>query len=600
MAGVGKTGLAVHYAHQVADHYGDGQLYVELQGHSSGPALDPLEALGQLLRGLGKEQVPESITEATAAYRSAIAGRKILVLLDNAGTNEQVRPLLPATPGCLTLVTSRNRLSGLVAREGAERIALGTLDAGTARALLSRLLGEQRIAAEPEPVAALIEICAGLPLALRIAAAQLADEPHRAVADYLGELRDGGLTVLALEDDEQSAVATAFGLSYRHLEPGVRRLFRLAGLIPGPDFTVDAIAAMAATTVAEARAAVRMLVNAHLLQEHSANRYRFHDLLKDYARERAVAEESAAQRAEALNRLYTWYYRGRNAATELLIAWRLEPPCPPLPDVPAMSFSTERDAVAWLLAEFQNITAAVRACAVDGPRHWCWHLALGVVSDQERRGYLSEVVSMLEVVVDAARAEADQQAIALAIGELEILKTLSNTAMSRELLDEMLTSAENSGSADVLGFALYAAGTVHQRSNDWPTAYDHLTRALETQERAGDRTGQTLTLLQVGSCAYHQGDLHGSVRAWERMVELAGDQMPTLAAAACTNLSTVRITLGWLDGPRHAPEARGATGRTTAGQGQSMHLRLLAGELVPRHRARDGGSRPAAAGQSSG
>ena len=548
MAGVGKTGLAVHYSHQVADQYGDGQLYLDLRGHSSAPALSPLEALGHLLRGLGAERVPESIAEATAEYRTQIGDRKILVLLDNVGSTEQVRPLLPATPGCLTLITSRNRLSCLVAREGAQRISLGTLDSETARALVTRLLGEQRVAAEPDQVAGLIEVCAGLPLALRIAAAQLADEPRRAVASYLAELRDRGLTVLALEDDEQSAVAAAFDLSYHHLEPDVRRLFRLAGLIPGLDFTVDAAAALSGTTVAEARVAVRALTGAHLLQEHAAGRYRFHDLVRDYARQRAIIDELEPQRAEALNRLCTWYYRGRTAAAELLIAWCLEPPCPPLPEVPRVGFASAGEALAWLESEFQNIVAAIRACADNGLAHWCWHLALGVISGMERSGHLSDVLSMMDVVVDAARAAGDQQAIALSLGERGILESSAGRLMSRELIDEMLAAAENSGAAAVSGYGLYAAGIVHMRSNDAPTAVDYLSRALDTQERAGDTTGLILTLLNLGNVAFLQGDIPGAVRAYERMVGISGEQTPSLTVAGLMNLCHGRITLGRLDG----------------------------------------------------
>ncbi|MEI8413036.1 MULTISPECIES: AfsR/SARP family transcriptional regulator [unclassified Kribbella] len=548
MAGVGKTGLAVHYSHQVADNYGNGQLYLDLRGHSSAPALDPLQALGHLLRGLGSDRVPESLAEATAEYRSQIAGRKILVLLDNAGSTDQIRPLLPATPGCLTLITSRNRLSGLIAHEGAQRISLDTLDADTAHELLVRLLGHGRVTAEGASVADLIEACAGLPLALRIAAAQLADEPHRSVADYVTELQERGLTVLALEDDEQSAVAAAFDLSYHHLETGVRRLFRLAGLIPGLDFTVDAAAALTGTRVAEARAAVRVLTGAHLLQEHAAGRYRFHDLLRDYARQRAVVEEPETQRAEALNRLYTWYYRGRTAAAEHLISWRLEPPCPPLPEVPPVGFAAAGEALTWLQAEFQNIVAAIRECAVNGPAHWCWHLALGVVSDMERHGHLTDVLSMLEVVVDAARAADDQQAIALSLGEFGILESTAGRTLSSELITEMLAAAQNSGAAAVTGFGLYVTGVIRMRSGDAPAAVDYLSRALDTQERAGDTIGQTLTYLNLGNVTLMQGDVRGGARAYERMIEIAGDQTPSLTVSGLLNLCHARITLGRLDG----------------------------------------------------
>lgn len=548
MAGVGKTGLAVHYAHQVADRYGDGQLYLDLRGHSPDPALDPLEALGHLLRGLGAHRIPETVTDAVVEYRSLVAGRKMLVLLDNAGSTEQVRPLLSASSGSLTLITSRNRLSGLIAREGAHRISLGTLAADSARDLLVRLLGKQRIDAEPQHIANLVQACAGLPLALRIAAAQLADEPHRPVSDYLLELRERGLSVLALEDDKQSAVAAAFDLSYHHLEPGVRRVFRLAGLIPGLDFTVDAVAALSASSVADARAALRMLTGAHLLDEHAAGRYRFHDLLRSYAAQRAFTDETEDERAEALNRLYTWYYRGREVAADLLIAWRLEPPCPPLPDVPRVRLESRSEAIAWLKSEFQNIFAAIRDCADNGPAHWCWHLALGVVTDMERHGHAGEVLSMLDIVVAAARSAGDQHAIALSLGELGMIGSLAGRPMSSEEIDEMLTAAENSRDTAVSGFGLYVAGVVHGRSNDAPAAKDYLTRALDAQERSGDTTGQSLTLLHLGNAAFTEGDLRGAVDALERMVQLSGDQLPSLTIAGLLNVCHGRIALGRLDG----------------------------------------------------
>lgn len=549
MAGVGKTGLAVHYAQQVVDRYGDGQLYLDLRGHSSVPALEPLEALGHLLRGLGADpsRVPGSVEEATAEYRSLIAGRKILVLLDNARSAEQVRPLLPATPGCLTLVTSRHRLSGLVAREGAERISLGTLDPEAARAVLSRLIGRERATAEAEHVAALAQVCAGLPLALRIAGAQLADEPRRSVADYVSELHDQGLTVLALDDDEESAVAAAFDLSYQHLEPGVRRLFRFAGLIPGIDFTVDALASLGGTTITDARTAVRALSNAHLLEQHAPGRFRFHDLVRDYAKQRAHAD-SDADRADALNRLCTWYYLGKEEAAGFLISWRLQAPLPPLPDVPQVSLSSEREAVAWLKAEFDNIAAAIRMCADNGPAHWCWHLAVGVIADMERRGHIREVLSIFEIVVATARAAADQQAIALALGETGGLWSSLGRPMPGELIGEMLTAAENSGDAVVAGYARYIAGVVHLRSDDAAAAIEYLSQARDLQERAGDATGLTLTLLHLGNAAFAQGDLHGSLRAYERMVETSGERTPSLTLAGLLNVCHARITIGQVEG----------------------------------------------------
>lgn len=548
MAGVGKTGLAVHHAHQVADRYGDGQLYLDLRGHATGPAIEPREALGHLLRGLGTDVVPDSLADATAEFRTRIAGRKMIVLLDNAATTDQVRPLLPATSSCLTLVTSRNSLSGLIAREGARRIRLGTLGTADAVSLLGELLDDKRLAAEPDTAAELVDACGRLPLAVRIAAAQLADEPHRSLADYLAVLRERGLAVLALDDDQDSAVAAAFELSYHHLTPDVRRLFRLAGLVPGLDFTADALAALGALPVADARGAVRALAAAHLLEEHAAGRYRFHDLVRDYARQLAEADESPEDRAAALDRLYTWYYLGKEEAAGYLISLRLQAPCPPLPDVPRVELADAAAAVAWLKAEFPNVMAAVRACAVDGPVHWCWHLTVGVIADMDRHGYTNDVLAALDLVLEVARTAGDQHAIALVLGEISALWSVTGRSMSGELIDEMIAAGERSGAAEVHGHVLYSAGVVHVRSNDTATGLEYLSRARDLQERAGDTVGLTLTFLHHGNVTLGQGDLHGALRAYERMLEISGDRTPSLSVAGLLNLCHTRITIGQVDG----------------------------------------------------
>ncbi|WP_350275164.1 BTAD domain-containing putative transcriptional regulator [Kribbella sp. HUAS MG21] len=548
MAGVGKTGLAVQHAHQVADRYGDGQLYLDLRGHSSGPAVEPREALGHLLRGLGTDVVPDSLADATAELRTRIAGRKMLVLLDNAATTDQVRPLLPATSSCLTLVTSRNSLSGLIAREGARRIRLGTLDTDAAVALLAELLADGRVAAEPQQAAELVEACGRLPLAVRIAAAQLADEPHRSLADYLAVLRERGLSVLALDDDEESAVAAAFDLSYHHLPPDVRRLFRLAGLVPGLDFTADALAALGAVPVADARSAVRTLAGAHLLEEHAAGRYRFHDLVRDYARHQADASESAADRAAALDRLCAWYYLGKEEAAGFLISLRLQAPLPPLPEVPKVRLGDGAAAVEWLKAEFHNIVAAVRACADDGPAHWCWHLTVGVIADMNRHGYTSDLLAAFDLVLEVARSAGDQDAIALVLGEVSLLWSVSGRSMPGELIADMIAAGERSGDPVVLGNALYSAGVVRSRNNELEAAAEYLTRARDLQEQAGDTVGLTLTFLHLGNIALGRGDLHGALRAYERMLEIAGDRTPSLAVAGLLNLCHTRITIGQVAG----------------------------------------------------
>lgn len=551
MAGVGKTGLAIRYAHQIAERFGDGQLYLDLRGHAPGPALEPTEALGILMRGLGARpsRAWETVAEASAEYRSLLTGRKMLVLLDNAATAEQVRPLLPATPGCLTLVTSRNRLSGLVAREGARRIGVGVLPAGDAEGLLARLLGARRLAAEPAEVAALIEACAGLPLALRIAAAQLADEPHRSIGAYLTELRAHGLVALALDDDDHSAVGRAFELSYQRLEAEERRLFRLLGLVPGLDFTAGAAAALAHTSEANARFMIRRLLGAHLLEEPESGRYRFHDLLRDYAAQRAGDEEPEEARCTALDRLFAWYYQGKQAACTVLVARRREPPPPVLPDgLPSVEPADIEEAIGWLRAEFLNLIAATRAAVECGSSHWVWHLGLGIAHDMAYRGFLADSLALSRRVVDAARTTDDPVPLAYALAELCALQGLAGEQIPDDGLATAIGLAENSGDRHAKAYCLYLAGVTSHRQGDLTAAVDLLTRALRVYREIGDDPGGLgYTLLHLGNVAFLGGDVRLAERRWSEMLELA-DEVNSATLTALLNLIEARVVLGMLDG----------------------------------------------------
>jgi len=377
-AGVGKTALAVHWAHRVSDRFPDGQLYLDLRGHAAEQPMRPIEALAAMLRALGVPAagVPVDVAEAAALFRSRLAGRRVLVLLDNAGSAEQVRPLLPGTAGCFALVASRDRLDGLVAREGAHRLALDVLPAVEARALLVRMLGAERVGAEPTAVDDLARVCAYLPLALRIAAANLTD-PSWVVTAYVTELVAGNrLTVL--EVDGEAAVRAAFDLSYRSVPPPAQRLFRLLGVIPGPDFAVDAAAVLAGSDRAEAARLLRRLASAHLVHRHRPDRYTFHDLLRHYAREQVDPEEAALART----RLYEWYAHGADRAARLLHPNVLRPSTPVSGAVGPLSFPDDRErALAWLRSEAANLVAACLAGGDLGMHPQTWRLACGV------RGY---------------------------------------------------------------------------------------------------------------------------------------------------------------------------------------------------------------------
>ena len=293
-AGVGKTALAVHWAHRVRHQFPDGQLYVNLLGHAQSPPLHPEQALGQFLRALGvpAELVPAGVAEASGMYRSLVADKRMLVVLDNAASPDQVRPLLPASAGCLVVVTSRDRLDGLVAKDAARRITVEVMPLDEALALLGRMMGENRIGAEPGAAAELATTCACLPLALRIAAAQLASQPDRAIADYVAELGQGNpLVCLEIDgDDNAAAVRAAFDLSYAALKPDAQRLFRHLGLLSGPDTTVAATTELTARTRTQTAQLLDHLAAAHLVYQHAPGRYTFHDLLRRYAQARAAGD----------------------------------------------------------------------------------------------------------------------------------------------------------------------------------------------------------------------------------------------------------------------------------------------------------------------
>ncbi|MER5748658.1 NB-ARC domain-containing protein [Streptomyces sp. NPDC002088] len=300
MAGVGKTVLAVHWAHQVADRFPDGQLYVNLRGFDpSGAIMEPGDAVRGFLDALGvpPERVPHGLDAQAALYRSVLAGRRFLVLLDNARDTDQVRPLLPGTPGCLTIVTSRNELSGLVAAHGARSLTLRSTPSRQ-RAFLVRRLGAERIAAEPGAADEITRLCAGLPLALACVAARAAVHPGFPLEAVAAELREAHGRLDAFTRSDTSAdVGTVFSWSSRAVPAEAARLFRLLALHPGPDFSVPAAAALAGLPVRRVRPLLAELSGVHLVNESAPGRYAFHDLLRAHAAERSILPTRAPERS---------------------------------------------------------------------------------------------------------------------------------------------------------------------------------------------------------------------------------------------------------------------------------------------------------------
>ncbi|GAA3583674.1 BTAD domain-containing putative transcriptional regulator [Amycolatopsis ultiminotia] len=371
-AGVGKTALAVHVAHQVAEKFPDGQLFLDLRGFDPRhPPVVPEAALAQLLRSLGAdaELIGGDVGAQSALYRSLLAGRRVLVVLDNAVSAEQVRPLLPGSAGCLALVTSRNRLAGLAVRDGAGRFSLDVLRPAESRRLLRRVLGAERVDAEPALAAELAIHCGHLPLALRIAAERILDGEHHELADLVAELRvvPGRLDALSTSDDESSIVRTVFSWSYHTLKPEEARSFRLLGVHPAAEMGLADAAALLGAPVPVARQRLQGLVRWHLLEQVARERYRFHDLLRIYAAECAERDEPGAVVDEAVRRLATWYLQSTVAARELL-APGLGPIDPGRPDParPPVAPADYGEALAWANRELPALADVLELAVAHG------------------------------------------------------------------------------------------------------------------------------------------------------------------------------------------------------------------------------------------
>ncbi|WP_158846409.1 tetratricopeptide repeat protein [Saccharothrix deserti] len=372
--GVGKTALALHWAHTACDLFADGQLYVDLAGFSGSSPVPPEEALGLFLRSLGvpAREVPVQIAEQAALYRSMTADKKLLVLLDNAYSAAQVRPLAPNSPSSAVLVTSRNRLTGLVA-EGARLVEVGPLGKLSAVRLLAKVVGNKRVTDDPERAEALVGMCGGLPIAVRVAAARLASRPKWSVQKVLTELTDERSRLSMLSAPELS-VQTTFDLSYRALQPTAAALYRRLALHPGREF-----GASVATSVLEkddSHTLLEELVDGSLVESVGESRYRFHDLLRLHARSKANSEDGADERARAVRRMVEWYLRGAMAADVVVTPHRrrlnyefLAPP----EDVP--EFADRESALVWLEEERQNLIMCGRVAEERGWWELAWHLS---------------------------------------------------------------------------------------------------------------------------------------------------------------------------------------------------------------------------------
>jgi len=555
--GVGKTALAVHWAHRVRDRFPDGQLYVDLQGYAPAEPARPQDVLARFLRALGVpgERVPADPDEAAGLYRTMLADKRMLVVLDNAHTADQVRPLLPGSRSCLAVVTSRDRLSGLVAIEGAQRVSLDGLTADEAVALLGRVIGAGRLDAEPDAVAALVDACGRLPLALRIAGANLAEQPDQSIAGYVELLTASRLTELQVQGDDRAAVRASFDLSYGRQSAPARRLFRLMSLAPGHAVSLGAAAALADLPTADAVPLVEALAEAHLLERCGPDRYTFHDLIRLYAAERLAAEEPHRRRADAVERLVDWYLAVAEAANEVLtphhqaltavVKWRpVELPFPPVPqrvrafldaeaaNLPGVArFATEQGhhasaaCLTYLLAGFFDhaghvndavetsrwgLTAATRLG--DPPTEWVLRSVHAAMCVFARRPL--EALDHLHGVVDQAHRAGNQRAEAVAYNTMgRALRQLGRFAEAVDAYQHALPLFTAADQPVNVGMALNNIGVGYSWSGDLDRSFEWLTRALSHWRLIADQRGQARTLFCLGELHLRRGDLDAAGEA---------------------------------------------------------------------------------------
>lgn len=512
--GVGKTTLAVHVAHRWRSRFPDGQLYVNLQGFAVEPPLPPSTALTRFLGALGfsRDQVPAEVEEQAALLRSTLTGRRMVLVLDNAADADQVRPLLPGQPGCVVLITSRYDLRGLVVNPGAVGLALDVFDDDESLAVLAGLIGPARATAEAHALSELARTCAHLPLALRIAGANLAADPGCSVTDYTTELTTRGrLTALAVDGDERNAVRAAFDQSYVRLNQDDRALFRLLGLAPGLDIGTAAAAALAGSDVPTARRGLDRLVAAGLLQRTAPGRCGFHDLIREYAAELARDDDAEP----ALFRLVDHYLRRATAAT------RIAYPVASVRDEPAEEALTEAEAVQWLDEERHNLLAVLTWAAIrPAAQQRAWKMVDVLYGYLRAGGHTREAIATSTAALAAAVAAGDDGARVSLLDLLGLLfHDLSEYERATEHHLQALTIARQLGDLNAEADALRNIGRLRMQQGRAEESLKFCHQALAVARLANNAESESWALNTIAITTTYAGDpitaltLHGQALA---------------------------------------------------------------------------------------
>ncbi|MGW2472687.1 AfsR/SARP family transcriptional regulator [Streptomyces sp. NPDC001665] len=536
-AGAGKTALALHWAHRAAPDFPDGQLYVNLRGFDSaaGP-VPPGEAIRGFLEALSvpPERIPDPLEARAALLRTETAGRRLLFVLDNAADAAQVRPLLPGGPGCAVVVTGRGRLAGLAVTDGALLVSLGVLPRDEAHELLGARLGADRVAAEPEAVAELIELCARLPLALAVTAARAVGRPGFALSAVAAELRGTRGRLDALDAGEGvSSVRTVFSWSYLRLDAGTARVFRLLGLYPGRDAGAPAVAALAGLPVRQAATALTALARVHLIDEHHPGRYSFHDLLRTYASEVAATEDSEVARTEALHRLFDHFLHTAHAAGRRLAPVRAQLPlAPPVPGSVPHHPEGHEEAMAWFEAEHAALLAVTDAAGPAGFDDHAWQLPLVMGDFLHLSGRWHDWAAIQRTAIAAARRQGDRSGTAQCLCESG--RAAIRLGRYEEAQDELSRALELQRELNDLtaqAHTLRALGWSYEQQGDYRATLRCVEQVLELERAAGNRAGWGGALNNIGWCHTHLGDHEKALSCCEEALRLHREEGSPLGEA---------------------------------------------------------------------
>ncbi|MFD3315152.1 BTAD domain-containing putative transcriptional regulator [Streptomyces sp. NPDC058694] len=543
MAGVGKTALAVHWAHQVADRFPDGQLYVDLRGfHPSGTVMSPAEAIRSFLDALGvpAQRVPAGLDAQAALYRSLLARRRVLIVLDNARDTEHVRPLLPGAPGCLVVVTSRHQLYGLVAAEGAHSLTLDVLGEDDALRFLSDRLGPDRIARDLGAARTIAAACGGLPLALAVVSARAAINPAFPLSGIAEELAESEGSLQAFSGEAPTADArSAFSWSYRLLSPEAARMFRLFALHPGDDCSVAAAASLAGQRRDQVRPLLAELSRAHLVSETRPGRFGCHELLRAYGTELGKALDAPPERRAARRRMFDHYLHSAHAADGVLAPSRERLTLdPPLPGTIVSEFADQTRAAEWLETNRSVLLAAVEQSARRGCGEQSWQLAATIELYLDRNGHRQEQFIAQTTAARAAQRLGDlrgqahtHRALGFANGRLERWEDAAGHLA--RALDLFADIGDQAGQGRVHRYAAFLANARGRHEE----ALEHYAQAAVLYREAGRRSGEASVANEVGwthiltgryrkaleecgrALAVHQeiGDRNGAAAAWDSL-----------------------------------------------------------------------------------